>query len=60
MAPSLAQRAELLLMDEQFSRLTAMMRVDRESLLLILSSGIRLTIIVNHDLDEAPYISPGV
>ena len=55
-ARALARRPEILLMDEPFSALDAMMRVELQDLLLWLWREIGLTILfVTHDLDEALY-----
>jgi NitT/TauT family transport system ATP-binding protein len=60
-ARALARRPELLLMDEPFSALDAMMRVELQDLLLKLWSEIGLTILfVTHDLDEALYLAQRV
>ena len=55
-ARALARRPEILLMDEPFSALDAMMRVELQDMLLWLWQEIGLTIVfVTHDLDEALY-----
>jgi NitT/TauT family transport system ATP-binding protein len=55
-ARALARRPEILLMDEPFSALDAMMRVELQDLLLALWRDLGLTILfVTHDLDEALY-----
>ena len=60
-ARALARRPELLLMDEPFSALDAMMRVELQDLLLELWSDLGLTILfVTHDLDEALYLAQRV
>ena len=60
-ARALTRRPELLLMDEPFSALDAMMRVDLQDLLLQLWSELGLTILfVTHDLDEALYLAQRV
>jgi NitT/TauT family transport system ATP-binding protein len=60
-ARALARRSELLLMDEPFSALDAMMRVELEDLLLQLWHELGLTILfVTHDLDEALYLAQRV
>jgi NitT/TauT family transport system ATP-binding protein len=60
-ARALARRPELLLMDEPFSALDAMMRVELQDLLLKLWNEIGLTILfVTHDLDEALYLAQRV
>jgi NitT/TauT family transport system ATP-binding protein len=60
-ARALARRPELLLMDEPFSALDAMMRVELQDLLLKLWHEIGLTILfVTHDLDEALYLAQRV
>jgi NitT/TauT family transport system ATP-binding protein len=60
-ARALARRPELLLMDEPFSALDAMMRVELQDLLLQLWSELGLTILfVTHDLDEALYLAQRV
>jgi NitT/TauT family transport system ATP-binding protein len=52
-ARALARRPKILLMDEPFSALDAMMRVELQDLLLELWSKLQLTILfVTHDLDE--------
>ena len=51
----------ILLMDEPFSALDAMMRVELQDLLLKLWSDLKLTILfVTHDLDEALYLAQRV
>ena len=48
-------------MDEPFSALDAMMRVELQDLLLKLWSDLKLTIVfVTHDLDEALYLAQRV
>ena len=60
-ARALARRPEILLMDEPFSALDAMMRVELQDLLLKLWSELGLTILfVTHDLDEALYLAQRV
>jgi NitT/TauT family transport system ATP-binding protein len=60
-ARALARRPELLLMDEPFSALDAMMRVELQDLLLRLWRDLGLTILfVTHDLDEALYLAQRV
>jgi NitT/TauT family transport system ATP-binding protein len=60
-ARALARRPELLLMDEPFSALDAMMRVELQDLLLQLWQELGLTILfVTHDLDEALYLAQRV
>jgi NitT/TauT family transport system ATP-binding protein len=60
-ARALARRPEILLMDEPFSALDAMMRVELQDLLLWLWQEIGLTILfVTHDLDEALYLAQRV
>ena len=60
-ARALARRPQILLMDEPFSALDAMMRVELQDLLLKLWSDLRLTIVfVTHDLDEALYLAQRV
>ena len=60
-ARALARRPELMLMDEPFSALDAMMRVELQDLLLKLWNEIGLTILfVTHDLDEALYLAQRV
>src|SRR5260370_34155567 len=57
-ARALARRPKILLMDEPFSALDAMMRVELQGLLLKLWNDLRLTILfVTHDLDEALYLA---
>ena len=60
-ARALARRPKILLMDEPFSALDAMMRVELQDLLLKLWSDLRLTVLfVTHDLDEALYLAQRV
>jgi NitT/TauT family transport system ATP-binding protein len=60
-ARALARRPSILLMDEPFSALDAMMRVELQDLLLKLWSDLGLTILfVTHDLDEALYLAQRV
>jgi NitT/TauT family transport system ATP-binding protein len=60
-ARALARRPEILLMDEPFSALDAMMRVELQDLLLMLWRDFGLTILfVTHDLDEALYVAQRV
>src|SRR5712671_10441 len=60
-ARALARRPEILLMDEPFSALDAMMRVELQDLLLWLWQDFGLTILfVTHDLDEALYLAQRV
>jgi NitT/TauT family transport system ATP-binding protein len=60
-ARALAMRPEILLMDEPFSAVDAMMRVELQDLLLWLWAEIGLTIVfVTHDLDEALYLAQRV
>jgi NitT/TauT family transport system ATP-binding protein len=60
-ARALVRRPQLLLMDEPFSALDAMMRVDLQDLLLNLWKELGLTILfVTHDLDEALYLAQRV
>jgi NitT/TauT family transport system ATP-binding protein len=60
-ARALARRPEILLMDEPFSALDAMMRVELQDLLLKLWADLGLTILfVTHDLDEALYLAQRV
>jgi NitT/TauT family transport system ATP-binding protein len=60
-ARALARRPKILLMDEPFSALDAMMRVELQDLLLQLWSDLKLTIVfVTHDLDEALYLAQRV
>ena len=57
-ARALARRPEILLMDEPFSALDAMMRVELQDLLLELWRELGLTVVfVTHDLDEALYLA---
>ena len=60
-ARALARRPEMLLMDEPFSAIDAMMRVELQDLLLWLWQEVELTILfVTHDLDEALYLAQRV
>ena len=60
-ARALARRPKILLMDEPFSALDAMMRVELQDLLLKLWSNLQLTVVfVTHDLDEALYLAQRV
>jgi NitT/TauT family transport system ATP-binding protein len=60
-ARALARRPEILLMDEPFSALDAMMRVELQDLLLWLWREFKFTILfVTHDLDEALYLAQRV
>jgi len=60
-ARALARRPQILLMDEPFSALDAMMRVELQDLLLNLWDELNLTIVfVTHDLDEALYLAQRV
>jgi NitT/TauT family transport system ATP-binding protein len=60
-ARALARRPKILLMDEPFSALDAMMRVELQDLLLKLWGDLKLTIVfVTHDLDEALYLAQRV
>jgi len=60
-ARAMARRPKILLMDEPFSALDAMMRVELQDLLLKLWADFGLTIIfVTHDLDEALYVAQRV
>jgi NitT/TauT family transport system ATP-binding protein len=60
-ARALARRPEALLMDEPFSALDAMMRVELQDLLIGLWDELKLTILfVTHDLDEALYLAQRV
>jgi NitT/TauT family transport system ATP-binding protein len=60
-ARALARRPQMLLMDEPFSAIDAMMRVELQDLLLWLWQQIGLTILfVTHDLDEALYLAQRV
>jgi NitT/TauT family transport system ATP-binding protein len=60
-ARALARRPEVLLMDEPFSALDAMMRVELQDLLINLWDELGLTILfVTHDLDEALYLAQRV
>jgi NitT/TauT family transport system ATP-binding protein len=57
-ARALARRPKILLMDEPFSALDAMMRVELQDLFLKLWKDLGLTILfVTHDLEEALYLS---
>jgi NitT/TauT family transport system ATP-binding protein len=60
-ARALTRRPKILLMDEPFSALDAMMRVELQDLLLKLWADLGLTILfVTHDLDEALYLAQRV
>jgi NitT/TauT family transport system ATP-binding protein len=60
-ARALVRRPDLLLMDEPFSALDAMMRAELQDLLLQLWQELGLTIVfVTHDLDEALYLAQRV
>jgi NitT/TauT family transport system ATP-binding protein len=60
-ARALARRPNILLMDEPFSALDAMMRVELQDLLLQLWRDLGLTVLfVTHDLDEALYLAQRV
>jgi NitT/TauT family transport system ATP-binding protein len=60
-ARALVRRPNVLLMDEPFSALDAMMRVELQDLLLELWQRLGLTILfVTHDLDEALYLAQRV
>ena len=60
-ARALVARPQVLLMDEPFSALDAMMRVELQDLLLKLWADLGLTILfVTHDLDEALYLAQRV
>jgi NitT/TauT family transport system ATP-binding protein len=60
-ARALARRPDILLMDEPFSALDAMMRIELQDLLLKLWSELGLTILfVTHDLEEALYLAQRV
>ena len=60
-ARALARRPQILLMDEPFSALDAMMRVELQDLLLWLWREFKLTVLfVTHDLDEALYLAQRV
>jgi NitT/TauT family transport system ATP-binding protein len=57
-ARALARRPCVLLMDEPFSALDAMMRLELQDLLLKLWSDLGLTVLfVTHDLDEAELVA---
>jgi NitT/TauT family transport system ATP-binding protein len=60
-ARALARRPDILFMDEPFSALDAMMRVELQDLLLTLWRELGLTVVfVTHDLDEALYLAQRV
>ena len=60
-ARALVRRPNVLLMDEPFSALDAMMRAELQDLLLELWRSLGLTILfVTHDLDEALYLAQRV
>jgi len=60
-ARALVRRPNVLLMDEPFSALDAMMRAELQALLLELWRSLGLTILfVTHDLDEALYLAQRV
>ena len=60
-ARALVRRPQILLMDEPFSALDAMMRVELQDLLLEIWADLGLTILfVTHDLDEALYLAQRV
>lgn len=60
-ARALVRRPHVLLMDEPFSALDAMMRAELQDLLLELWRELGLTILfVTHDLDEALYLAQRV
>jgi NitT/TauT family transport system ATP-binding protein len=60
-ARALVRRPSVLLMDEPFSALDAMMRAELQDLLLALWRELGLTILfVTHDLDEALYLAQRV
>jgi NitT/TauT family transport system ATP-binding protein len=60
-ARALVRRPNILLMDEPFSALDAMMRVELQDLLLKLWADLGLTVLfVTHDLDEALYLAQRV
>jgi NitT/TauT family transport system ATP-binding protein len=60
-ARALARRPDILFMDEPFSALDAMMRVELQDLLLTLWHELGLTVVfVTHDLDEALYLAQRV
>jgi NitT/TauT family transport system ATP-binding protein len=60
-ARALVRRPQVLLMDEPFSALDAMMRAELQDLLLRLWNELGLTILfVTHDLDEALYLAQRV
>jgi NitT/TauT family transport system ATP-binding protein len=60
-ARALARHPQMLLMDEPFSAIDAMMRIELQDLLLGLWQQVGLTILfVTHDLDEALYLAQRV